>query len=290
MNPIDDQLFIVKNTESKVNRFSLWITFRSGWKFLKFHYFCAMKYAVALLWVLLGFQSLGQVVMIENQRTNPKEGWSGSNDFHFNFTRNTKDVYQLSNRLRIQYAKDRHLFFIMSEIDFVKAGDSEFLNNGYEHMRYNFALDSVKQRFVIEVFRQSQFNRIQMIKLRSLYGAGIRVNAIQNDTAMLIFGVTPMAEFEYLTDYTENRDIRMSAYLATDWQFSPSIGFNAIMYYQPTFRWIQDYRMSIESGLRFRINSYLSYIVNYSLVYDEFPPEGIPRSNWTLRNGLRFRF
>lgn len=248
-----------------------------------------MKQLFSLLF-LCSFFSFAQVVNVENQRLGDQEGWSGYDDFNFNFTRNTKDIYQLNNKLRVQYAKERHLFFILSQLDFVKAGDDDFLNHGYEHMRYNFTLDTHKQHFVLEAFRQSQFNRIQLIRLRSLYGAGIRVNAIQKDSLMLIFGVTPMAEFELLTDNTENKAVRLSNYLAVDYQMNETFGINAIIYYQPSMSWIRDQRTSIETGIRLKINSHLNYIMSYSMIYDEFPPEGIPRNNWNIKNGLRFKF
>lgn len=244
--------------------------------------------------IIIVFLGLGsgrsQIVNIENLRLQDREqGWTGMNNLNFAFTRNTQQIWQLGNTFRVSYTQKKHLFFIHSEINFVKAGESDFVNDGFEHMRYNYALDD-SSVFVLEAFKQMQFNKIQRIRLRSLYGGGIRINAIRQDSVNFTLGLTPMAEFEDLTDNTLNRHLRLSMYLSFDMQFSKNFGMNTITYYQPDITYWKDYRMSHATTLRTRINKYLSMTIIFNLTYDAFPPEGIPPSFWSLRNGLQFRF
>ena len=234
--------------------------------------------------------SYGQIVNIENQRLGIKEnGWSGTDDFTFNFTKNTKEIWQIGNILRLNYKQDKHSLLMLSEINFVKAGQSDFVNNGFEHLRYNYELTD-SGRFVFEAFRQTQYSKVQNIRLRSLYGAGFRVAVLNQDSAQVSLGVLPMAEFEDLTDGTNNKHIRLSSYLAFDFQFNKTIGINSITYFQPDIIYWNDFRIANTTSLRFKINSYLSWRVIFNLNYDEFPSQSIPQSIWSLRNAVRFKF
>ena len=240
--------------------------------------------------VLICSTSYGQIVNIENQRLGiKKNGWSGTDDFTFNFTKNTKEIWQIGNILRLNYKQDKHSLLMLSEINFVKAGQSDFVNNGFEHLRYNYELTD-SGRFVFEAFRQTQYSKVQNIRIRSLYGTGFRVVVLNQDSAQVSLGVLPMAEFEDLTDGTNNKHIRLSSYLAFDFQFNKNIGVNSITYYQPDIIYWNDFRIANTTSFRFKINSYLSWRVIFNLNYDEFPSQSIPQGIWSLRNAVRFKF
>lgn len=249
-----------------------------------------MKCLLIIMSLVLSIIGHSQIVNIENQRLEAKsEGWNGRLGLNTTYIKNTTEIWQIGGRIRIQYHTGKHTAVWLSELNFVKANQSDFLNNGFEHLRYNYEL-SDSGRLVFEVFRQMQYNKVQKIKARSLYGAGLRYVIVNRDSAQVNVGVLPMLEFEDLSTNESNRHFRMSSYLSFDFQFNKSFGINSISYYQPDFRDFKDFRFSNETSIRTKITSKLDLRLIFRLTYDEFPPEGVPQNTVYIMNGLNYSF
>lgn len=232
----------------------------------------------------------GQIVNIENKRLYAQEtGWEGRVGLNVSYIKNTNEIYQVGGRFRIQYHADRHTALWLSELNFVKVGESDFLNNGFEHLRYNYAIQD-SGRLVFEAFRQMQYNKVQKIRLRSLYGAGLRYNLINRDSAQVNIGCLPMVEFEDLTTNENNKHIRLSSYLSFDFQLNKSFGINSITYYQPDIGNFKDFRISNESSLRTKITEQLDLKIIFRVTYDEKPPSEVPQNTIYLLNSINFKF
>ncbi len=246
--------------------------------------------SLLIILFLLTSAAQAQIVNIENQRLQAKEnGWLGSIGLNMTYIKNTREIWQIGSRVRVQYHQDKHTALWLSELNFVKAGQSDFLNNGFEHLRYNYELTD-SGRLVVEAFRQMQYNKVQKIKLRSLFGAGFRYNVIDRDSAQVNLGLHAMYEFEELSNEESNRHFRMSSYLSFDFQFNKNLGINSITYYQPDIANFTDFRMSNETSLRTKITEKLDLKVIFRVTYDEKPPEGVPQNTVYLMNGVVFRF
>ncbi len=246
--------------------------------------------ALLISFLLLTGVVQAQIVNIENQRLQAKEnGWLGSIGLNMSYIKNTREIWQIGSRVRVQYHQDKHTALWLSELNFVKAGQSDFLNNGFEHLRYNYALTD-SGRLVVEAFRQMQYNKVQKIKLRSLFGAGFRYRVVDRDSAQVDVGVHPMYEFEELSNEESNRHFRLSSYLSFDFQFNANLGINSITYYQPDVANFKDFRLSNETTLRTKITEKLDLRIIFRLTYDEEPPEGVPQNTVYLKNGIVFRF
>ena len=253
-------------------------------------YFCVVRIYVFIILLFAGTMSSAQIVNIENQRLMvSQEGWTGSFGLNLSYVKNTNEIWQAGGRFRVQYHKGRHTGLWLSEINFIKAGESNFLNNGFEHLRYNYEIQD-SGRLVFEAFRQMQYNKVQKIRLRSLFGAGLRYAVIDQDSAQVNIGVLPMLEFEDLTTNENNRHLRLSSYLSFDFQFNQFVGVNSITYWQPDILNFKDFRMSNETSLRSRITKNLELRLIFRVTYDERPPEGIPNNTVYLLNGINYRF
>ncbi|UKN02225.1 DUF481 domain-containing protein [Paracrocinitomix mangrovi] len=232
----------------------------------------------------------GQIVNIENKRLDgDKQGFHGSVDLNLNFTMNTKQLLQLGDKLRLGYTKLKHHAFILTDHAFVKSDDDSFINRGYEHVRYNYTLKD-SGRIIYEVFQQGQFNKIQKINLRLLFGTGFRFKLIDQKNYNLSFGTGFMGEYEELIDFGNSRDILSTSYLSFDGQFSENIGMNTISYFQPKMVDFGNYRFANETYLRFKINKYLSFKVVYSLVHDSRDIPEVRKTNYVFKNTLSFNF
>lgn len=127
--------------------------------------------------------------------------------------------------------------------------------------------------------------------MRVLSGAGIRYTPVAHDSLEVHIGALGMYEYEEITDTAlVHRDLRLSSYGSFDYQITKTFGVNTIVYFQPKFNDLTDYRVANESALIFKATKRLEFRVVWSMVYDAFPPEGVPDLNYTLKNNLRFRF
>jgi putative salt-induced outer membrane protein YdiY len=249
-----------------------------------------MKTQFLLLVLLFSLPSAAQIVNIESQRLDTrKEGVTGNIDLSYNFTMNTVQLLQLGDRVRIGYNKHRHHWLLLTDHSFIKTKDVSIVNLGFEHVRYNYALkDSGK--VWLEFFEQAQFNKIQKINLRLLFGTGLRFHLLDQQHYQLNLGTGLMAEYEEMIDYGISRDILSNNYVSFDGQFSEHIGMNTIFYFQPKLIDFGNYRVSTESQVRFKINQHLTYRVIYSLTHDSRDIEDVRKTNYTFRNALSFTF
>lgn len=229
-----------------------------------------------------------QIVNIENQRLRgDKQGWQGNVDLGFSLISNRQQVIQVNSYNRLMYRRGPHSVLGIASFSFVKAGEQDFVNSGFQHLRYGYSL--VKHpKLHLEAFEQLQYNKILLLDMRLLGGAGTRITAVDRDSVSLNTGLFVMGEYEEELAGKINRQLRGSIFLSFDYQFTKAAGFNTITYYQPRADDPRDYRISHESSLRFRVGHHFSFRVSYNLTHDERPPEGGIKTTYTILNTLRY--
>ena len=249
-----------------------------------------MKLFLFLLLISQHILGFSQIVNIENKRLDGnKQGFNGSAELNLNLTMNTKQLLQIGDRIRVGYVKNRHQGLIITDHSFVKSDAADFINKGYEHVRYNYQLKD-SGRITYEAFQQGQFNKIQKINLRLLLGTGFRFNLIDQKNYQLSFGTGIMGEYEELIDNGTSRDILSTTYLSFDGQFSESVGLNTISYFQPKLIDFGNFRFANETYIRFKINKYLSFKLIYSLTHDNRNIIDVRKTNYVLKNSLTIHF
>lgn len=248
------------------------------------------SFLICLLFYLFTFSSSAQIVNIENQRIKGDEnGFSGNFDLSLSIIQNTKSIFQLGNRNRLYYKKDKHSAMLLTDLLIVKSKNDDFANSGFQHLRY--AYHSQRYNFLyLEGFQQAQYNRVQLINLRLLLGGGARMKILDKDSAAINLGTFMMAEHEEEVNGTINQIIRYSLFLSFDFQFTKTFGVNCITYYQPGVFNTQDYRLSIETSMRIGITEKLAFKMSYNLIYDNEPSVSVPKTNYILKNTFSYKF
>ncbi|HEY1039924.1 MAG TPA: DUF481 domain-containing protein [Bacteroidia bacterium] len=246
------------------------------------------------LLILLSFfisiiSAKAQVVNVESKRfLNDTNGWVGKVDFNFMLTQNTQQIISVGNNVHVQYQQNRHRFLILNDINFIKAGSTDFVNAGFQHFRYNY---KIVDRITWEAFTQVQYNKVLKMDLRYLSGTGPRFKLVKNSNLRLYLATLYMYEYEEITNETKpNQAHRLSSYLT----FSISLGKHADLtsttFYQPNFANFNDYRIANDSALELYISKRLNFKTGFNLLYDTRQPAGIPELVYSLRNGLSFKF
>lgn len=236
------------------------------------------------------FVSQAQIVNIENQRLlGKKQGWSGNIDLGFSLIKNTSQITQLNNRNRVSYRFGRNTLTGITDLSYVRVNKENHVNSGFQHLRYAYQTRRF-ERIYLEGFQQTQYNKIQLINLRLLLGAGARAVVLDYDSAAVNVGVFLMGEYEQQTGGIQANQLRYSCFLSYDFQFSKTTGINAIVYYQPDFFSPSDYRVAAEAALRMRIIGNLRFRISYNLTHDSSPPEGAPQTIYSIQNAFVYEF
>lgn len=227
-----------------------------------------------------------QILNVESQRIlQDSAGWVGKADVSFDITSNQKQVLALSSALHAQYRQNRHTYILLGGAGMIRADKNDFDNSGHIHFRYNYDLSRL---VTIEAFLQGQYNRVLMVDHRELTGTGARLLLLNTHKSRLYAATLYMFEREALTEALgKYNHHRMSSYLALNLSFNDHVSMNNIVYYQPRLDFFSDRRFVVQSSLKFRITKMLGFTVDFNLYNDSYPPPGIKKTVYSVKNGFR---
>ncbi len=244
--------------------------------------------SIFLLFMLL--QSKAQVINIEDKRIKTDTtGWSGSGEASVYMNKNNDFVLSVLTDLHFQYKTKKSLFLLLTDIATVSVNeDQHFVNSGFQHFRYNY---KITDRFVWEAFMQGQYNEPLAIDYRLLAGTGPRYKIIGTSRLRLYAAALYMYEQEKnagesLLQYNN----RMSSYIS--FTIAPTDNFSVVSttYYQPRLDDFADRRISTTFDLNAFITKRLYLKINYNLLDDSAPAEGIATTIYELTAGVGLEF
>ena len=240
---------------------------------------------------MINLFSIAQVVNIESKRFDGKEiGWHGSAEVNLSFVRNTKDIWQMGQKSRLQKNREQDMLLVLSDFGLVKAGGEDFVNRGFGHIRYSSVMNPSRSIWW-ESFTQSQYNQVQKLKLRMLLGSGFRFRILNRDSLALNTGVLMMAEYQdFSGEDPDRKNFRLSSYLSFSLQAGSNIEVGSTSYYQPVVSEFSDFRLADESYIAFRFAKRWQFKTTFSMVFDSNPPIAIPNLSFSLVNGVNFKF
>ena len=246
-----------------------------------------------ILFIILftsAINSNAQVLNIEHLRiAKDTSGFAGSIGINLQLIKNTRDIFIFGNTMYLQYRNKKHIAFLINNISYKKINDEDIINKGTMHLRYNYKLSEI---VTLEAFGQLQYNTISKIKMRQLIGGGTRFKLAEKEKYELYLGTILMHEYEKIDadPYIYNRNYRFSGYLSFRIFPTKNFIFTSTTFYQPRLDKFNDYRIFNQNSLSLRIIKKLSLQLTYTISYDAFPAEGIPKTQYQLLNGLVYTF
>ena len=188
------------------------------------------KIFIILFLFVLFFSVSAQVVNIEKQRKEYKQGFQGNVAFAFNIIQNTNKIIQGSNTVHLQYIKNKHTFLLLNDYTLMKVqkdlDNIDLVNKNFQHFRYGYSIiDTNVINF--ELFVQRQQNKIKYLDFRFLTGAGFRFKIIDNDFMTLYFAPLTMYEHEILSDSaaTTTKMIKGDFYMSLTMNITKNVYF-----------------------------------------------------------------
>lgn len=249
-----------------------------------------MKFLLSLLLFLFFLNVNSQILNVESlRRVTDTSGFSGSVSLDFSVKRDVKSYLGFENSTHLQYKMKRHLVLIKNDIQFQRVSGDKFQNSGIAHLRYNY---KIAPRFTWEVFGQAQYNKVAKIDFRGLLGTGPRFKLSHSEKYKFYLGVLAMYEYEKLGDNITpiQKIARGSTYFTASLYPMDNITIISTTYFQPKFSDFSDHRVSNQSSLLIKLFNNFAFKTSYTFVFDAYPAEGIPNSQYNLTSGVVYSF
>lgn len=236
------------------------------------------------------YNSYAQIVNVESlRRVSDTSKWSGATNLDVSLIKNTKSIFKISNKVRLQYNTEKNLYLFINDLKLEKIEDNSFVNKGIQHLRYNRKFTN---RLKFEAFAQSQYDAISDIKFRGLLGIGPRFKLTKNDNYRFYLGTLFMYEHEEASDNSTEilRDFRGSTYFSCSLYPLENISLVSTTYYQPLLKQFSDFRISNETSIGFKVLKNLLFKTTFTYNFDAKPIINIPKTQYELTNGIVYTF
>lgn len=243
--------------------------------------------AILLLFLVQAF-SYSQIINIESKRfLKDTNGLVGTTSANFSINQNTDQVLSFGINQHLQYKYNRNRLLSISDLAFIKAGKKDFVNAGYQHLRYNYKFTNL---ITWEAFVQAQYNRVLLLDRRYLAGTGPRLRVLKKENIKIYTACLYMYEYQSQNnDSVQQYNNRLSAYVSLSIAIK-KMEFTSTTFYQPNLADAANYRIANDSNLELGINKSLNFRVGFNLLYDTRQPIGIPALTYILKNGLTYKF
>ncbi len=245
---------------------------------------------LAFLFLFLPRSLHAQLVNIEKSRKEAKPGLQGHIDLNLMLTQNTRQIFETSTSAHLQYTSGRHMTLILNNIGLMRVEGDNLINNGFQHLRYNYAIGD--GFITAESFIQHQYNSIRLLQRRFLLGGGPRFRVYEADNIGVYIAPLVMYEQELLDDADQSRTDKFKGdlYISITYALDERVNFTHTTYYQPDMAILREYRVASETGLELKFTERFSFLVTWNMAFDSHPPQDIPELFYTLRNGIKYNF
>ncbi|WP_228527716.1 DUF481 domain-containing protein [Pararhodonellum marinum] len=193
------------------------------------------------------------------------------------------------------YFPGKHSFIFVSNFDYLRINENDFLNFGLIHGRVVFNREKITN---IETFAQYSFDNFRGLEPRWVMGGTLRYQAVKSDRMTLILGMGAIYEHEtWIHPFTEE-DVQIdffksSNYVSLRMTISPNVDINTVTYYQVGYdQGIEAFRNRINStiNLNTKITDRFSFNNTFEFAYEDRPIVPITPFIFAFRMGISLDF
>lgn len=152
--------------------------------------------------------------------------------------------------LNAAFNAERAKFSFSARVNYAEKNDDVSEDHGYVRLGYD---PMINDKWSLWFYEQAGYNRKREIRLENFAGGGPKYSLFDNEQLKASLSVGLLQHhIEYENDDTDDL-ARASFRLKSNWQISKSIVFSFVAFYQPDIEDYQDYIITGEAGLRFRL-------------------------------------
>ncbi|WP_281616022.1 DUF481 domain-containing protein [Flammeovirga sp. SubArs3] len=244
--------------------------------------------------------SKAQILNVEKSRLDVGDSsrWVGNINVNFELINQQIETYGGGIKGNFAHVGQKHDFIVLADLSLLNSEGFDLLQNGFIHIRSKFRKH---KRLSFEAFTQAQYDQVKGMNERLLLGGNARWRFFRKEQTVLIFGVGTFYEIEdwRWEEVTDTETIittaspklfRSNLYLKYRLDYNETVYLNFIVYHQSSFTDAQNYRISGETNINFKISSSLTFNNKFTLWYDNQPYVPIDQLNYTMKNGIIYKF
>jgi len=222
----------------------------------------------------------------------PTEGTSGSLTANLAAQTGNTDFVQLGLSGRIYQVDGPVTTMIVGNGGLGFLGRSRFASSGLFHYRRTYRYS---QMVWPEWYVQANYDRAQLLKFRTLVGAGGRTAVAAGRWGEVAAGASVMLEDERLELPETAIHPRKSTVVRTSTSLSfrlvaSQLVMTSTSYVQPRIDALSDFRLLEDLSIATPVTDRLAMTVSFDLRYDSRPPDGLSALDARLRTGLTFTY
>ena len=249
--------------------------------------------ALALMLVSTSAHAIVSVMSKSDQQADV--GLSGTTSGSISYQSGNIDLLRIEGGANLVYRYHEHTYILKGAYAFF----GEYLNaptpiihKGFSHLRYRYRLEDWLQ---IESFIQGSFDKMLRIKLRLLWGAGLRFEYSMDDLDVAA-GTTYMLEREVEEDdYWDDVSFgslvnRWSNYLMVTYEIVENVTVGTMNFFQPRFDVFCDYRFYHDLYLEVAASQTVAMRLSYEIQYDSAPWPSVDPIDRAIKTTLGISF
>ena len=233
------------------------------------------------------------VVDIAPREVGDKPGFSGNVNLSLSDETGNTDNDDLDIGALVQYDSDRSwIAFAQGTYETSEKSGVETEDERLTHARYLRKLN--RESLYAEVFGQLYENTFKGIENRWLAGGNLRWRFLpERPIGKCYLGTGAFHESQDFTDDYADEDgtaIRLNSYLAYAREFTDTVEFTAIAYYQPSVSEFADYYTALNTEFKVHVVSGMHLSITYEVDRDSQAPEDIEKVDRELSVSLVWEF
>ena len=180
--------------------------------------------------------------------------------------------------------------FVVLKYDYAKSSGIKNTDKTFLHYRY---INNAKNTSTWESFLQVQDDEFKKLKLRTLVGAGYRLNLLtksKQSQSRVGVGLFYSREEQDDSFLTIEELVRANIYFTYHLKVNNTVNFLSTTYYQPDIDSFADYRALEQLSFEFNLSKDLLYFVTIDIAYDNEPVIGLEKADTSYKSGITYRF
>ncbi len=260
---------------------------------------------ISFLCAFLSFFSLfSQVLTIDRVSENDSitKKFRAYTALSFSNEKQKKSLIDFTNKTEVYYFQKNNYFFgLLGQVDVAINGKTINENNGFFQLRYR---DNDTRKVSPDVFTQYQWNGIQGMEHRLLFGANARFKFFAEKRSDLFISLGVFHESERwnpnLTAYAFSKDsltpvnrnmFRLNSMAKFALKFSKSVDVIGTTFVQfPLNNHFLSPRWFLDVNINFTISNYWTFIIHYDHNFDAFRPLPIDNYYYATTMGIQLKW
>ena len=238
---------------------------------------------VSLLLLLSALPASAQILNTLSGFEN-RDGWQGQASGFVRVSGGNTELEDYLASLVGQWQSERHRVRPIVSWSLSKNQGIETRDDFRAHLRHNYRL---RPGVATLAFAQVQRNPFQQLESRTLLGAGLRFDLVQDPRRKAGLGISAMYEHNERTGAGTTDFTRLSVFLDFDRQLKEYLEFAIVGWYQPDLADFSNLRASVVADLAVDLAGPLELVTEGVFEHDSSAPADVEDSDWSVRLGLR---